>query len=313
MADPAQHLGSRNQIVFGIVLALLAAIGFSAKAILVKLAYRHPVDAVTLLALRMSFSVPFFLAAALWSHHRDDAQSLELKDWGAILGLGFVGYYLSSLLDFLGLQYISAGLERLVLFLYPTIVVILSALFLNRPLGRQEMVAMGLSYAGIVLVFVHDFSGVHGSGMALGAGLVFASTLTYSIYLIGVGQVITRIGTIRFTSYAMTVASVVTLMQFAFTHPMTAMRQPISVYTLGLSMAIISTVLPVFMLSASIRLIGSGQASLLGTIGPVSTIFMAQAFLGEVVSLPQAIGSVLVMAGVALIGRRSLNPKKQVS
>ncbi len=313
MANPAQHPGSRNQIIFGIILALLAAIGFSAKAILVKLAYRHPVDAVTLLALRMSFSVPFFLAAALWSHSRDEAQSLELKDWGAILGLGFVGYYLSSLLDFLGLQYISAGLERLVLFLYPTMVVILSALFLKRPLGRQEMMAMGLSYAGIVLVFVHDFSGVHGNGIALGASLVFVSTLTYSIYLIGVGQVISRIGTVRFTAYAMTVASVATLVQFAITHPMTAIRQPASVYALGLSMAIISTVLPVFMLSASIRLIGSGQASLLGTIGPVSTIFMAQAFLGEVVSLLQAIGSVLVMAGVMMIGRRSLNPRKQDS
>ncbi len=304
MLNTYQQPFSNRPIVIGIGLAVLAAIGFSAKAIMVKLAYRHPVDAVTLLTLRMSFSAPFFLAAALWSHKQGNTSVLERRDWIAVLGLGFIGYYMSSLLDFLGLQYISAGLERLVLFLYPTLVVLLSALFFKHPFGRREMLAMGLSYAGIAMVFMHDLAALRSNGLILGAGLVFASTLTYSIYLIGVGQVISRIGATRFTAYAMTVASIATLMQFSLTHPMTMLDQPVVVYELGFAMAIFSTVLPVFMLSTSIKLIGSGKASLIGSIGPVSTIFLAQVFLGETVSMLQILGSSLVLAGVMAISLR---------
>lgn len=304
MLNTYQQPFSNRPIVIGIGLAVLAAIGFSAKAIMVKLAYRHPVDAVTLLTLRMSFSAPFFLAAALWSHKQGNTSALERRDWIAVLGLGFIGYYMSSLLDFLGLQYISAGLERLVLFLYPTLVVLLSALFFKHPFGRREMLAMGLSYAGIAMVFMHDLAALRSNGLILGAGLVFASTLTYSIYLIGVGQVISRIGATRFTAYAMTVASIATLMQFSLTHPMTMLDQPVVIYELGFAMAIFSTVLPVFMLSTSIKLIGSGKASLIGSIGPVSTIFLAQVFLGETVSMLQILGSSLVLAGVMAISLR---------
>ncbi len=303
MASASQHVPSNRQALLGVGLAVLAAIGFSAKAIFVKLAYRHPIDAVTLLALRMVFSVPFFLAAALWSRGQGQAAALEKRDWMAVLGLGLIGYYLSSLLDFSGLQYISAGLERLILFLYPTMVVLLSALLLKQPFGRREMLAMALSYAGIVLVFMHDVAGGH-LGWTLGAGLVFGSTLTYAIYLIGAGQAIARMGATRFTAYAMTVASAATLLQFAVTHPVAALEQSLPVYELGFAMAILSTVLPVFMLSASIRLIGSGQTSLIGSIGPVATILLAHVFLGEKVSLLQVAGSSLVLAGVLAISMR---------
>lgn len=304
MASASQSIPVNRQALLGAGFALLAAVGFSAKAIMVKLAYVNAVDAVTLLALRMVFSVPFFLAAALWSRANKHAAPLEKQDWLSVLALGLTGYYLSSLLDFSGLQYISAGLERLILFLYPTMVVILSAVIFRRAIGRREFVALALSYGGIALVFMHDV-GMSRGGIALGAGLVFASTLTYSVYLVGAGHAIARIGATRFTAYAMVVASMATLLQFAVTHPVSALQLPLRVYELGIAMAIFSTVLPVFMLSAGIRLIGSGHTSLIGSIGPVATIYLAHVFLGEAVSTLQMAGSALVLAGVLAISFNS--------
>lgn len=305
MANTFNSSSTNRRALLGTGFALLAAVGFSGKAILVKLAYRDGVDAVTLLALRMLFSVPVFLAAALWSSTRDHLNRIERRDWGGIIGLGLLGYYLSSLLDFSGLAYISAGLERLVLFLYPTMVVVLSAMLFKRPIRRREVIALFLSYAGIALVFLHDF-GTTPKGIVVGVMFVFGSTLTYSVYLIGAGQVIARVGAIRFTAYAMLIASVATLIQFLLTHPVAMIHQPARVYELSLAMAVFSTVLPVFMLSAGIRLIGSGRTSLIGSIGPVSTIFMAQYFLGEPVSTLQISGSFLVLAGVLSVSDGSV-------
>lgn len=285
--------------LFGVAFALLAAVGFSAKAILVKLAYLDNVDAVTLLALRMAFSAPFFIGVALWAGLRH-AEPLDTHDRLLVLGLGLIGYYCSSFLDFLGLQYISAGLERLILFLYPTMTVILSALVYKRAIGRKAIAAMALSYAGIALVFVHDI-GVKEGGTVLGASLVFASTLSYSIYLVGAGHAIARIGTMRFTAYAMVLASAASLLQFVVMRPLGALDLPLRTYELSIAMAIFSTVLPVFLLSFAIRRIGSGSASLIGTIGPVSTIYMAYMFLNESISLPQIAGSSLVLIGVLVI------------
>lgn len=290
-------------MLFGVVFALVAAIGFSAKAILVKLAYLDAVDAVTLLALRMVFSVPFFLAVAFWAR-KQHAQPLNRNDWIAVIALGLIGYYLSSFLDFLGLKYISAGLERLILFLYPTMTVILSALVYKRAISRKILAAMALSYAGIVLVFFHDL-GMNQGGITLGASLVFASTLSYSVYLVGAGHAIARIGASRFTAYAMIVASAASLLQFGVTHPLADLNLPLRVYELAIAMAVFSTVLPVFLLSYAIRRIGSGNASLIGSIGPVSTIYMAHLFLHESVSLLQIAGSSLVLAGVIIISINS--------
>jgi drug/metabolite transporter (DMT)-like permease len=287
----------------GVFFALLAAIGFSAKAILVKLAYLDRVDAVTLLALRMAFSVPFFIGVALWAR-RQHAEPLSRRDLLLVLILGLIGYYLSSFLDFLGLQYVSAGLERLILFLYPTMTVILSALLYRRAISRTVMAAMAVCYAGIALVFFHDVGTLQG-GLVVGASLVFASTLSYSVYLVGAGHAIARIGTSRFTAYAMIVATAASVLQFAFTHPVHALDVPARVYELALAMAIFSTLLPVFLLSHAIRRIGSGSTSLIGSIGPVSTIFMAYVFLQERVSLLQVAGSALVLAGVILVGLHS--------
>lgn len=303
MANLPNKVFHSQPALFGAVFAALAAIGFSAKAILVKLAYASTVDAVTLLAIRMAFSVPFFVAIAWWSSRNVDAQPLARQDWFAVMALGLIGYYLSSLLDFSGLQYISAGLERLILFLYPTMVVLLSAALYKRRVRGGEILALVLSYAGIALVFVHDVR-VAQEGIALGAALVFASTLTYSVYLIGAGHTIARIGAIRFTAYAMVIASIATFLQFALTHSVTALILPPQVYLLGFIMAIVSTVLPVFMLSSAIRLIGSGHTALIGSIGPVSTLFLANLMLGESLSSLQLSGAALVMAGVLSMSLR---------
>ena len=303
MANDTQIRLINQDALVGVLFALLAAVGFSAKAILVKLAYLDRVDAVTLLALRMAFSVPFFIGVALWAR-RQHAEPLSRRDLILVLILGLIGYYLSSFLDFLGLQYISAGLERLILFLYPTMTVVLSALLTRRAIGRTVMTAMAVCYAGIALVFFHDVGTLHGA-LVVGASLVFASTLSYSIYLVGAGHAIARIGTARFTAYAMIVATAASVLQFAFTHPVHALEVSARVYELALGMAIFSTLLPVFLLSHAIRRIGSGSTSMIGSIGPVSTIFMAYVFLQERVSVLQVVGSALVLAGVIIVGLHS--------
>ena len=303
MANDTQ-IGLINQdALVGVFFALLAAVGFSAKAILVKLAYLDRVDAVTLLALRMAFSVPFFIGVALWAR-RQHAEPLSRHDRILVVILGLIGYYLSSLLDFLGLQTLSAGLERLILFLYPTMTVILSALLYKRAISRTVMAAMVVCYAGIALVFFHDVGTMQG-GLVVGASLVFASTLSYSVYLVGAGHAIARIGAARFTAYAMIVATTASVLQFALTHPLQALEVPARVVELALAMAIFSTLLPVFLLSHAIRRIGSGSTSLIGSIGPVSTIFMAYVFLQERVSVSQVAGSALVLAGVIIVGLHS--------
>ncbi|MFA6311211.1 MAG: DMT family transporter [Sterolibacterium sp.] len=294
-----RNIPVNRDVLFGVVFALLAAVGFSAKAVLVKLAYFDRVDAITLLALRMLFSLPFFAGIALWARLRH-AEPLSMHDRMLVLALGLTGYYLSSFLDFLGLQYISAGLERLILFLYPTMTVVLSALIYKRAIGKKVAVAMVLCYSGIVLVFVHNAE-TNQDGMVLGASLVFASTLSYSVYLVGAGHAIARIGTTRFTAYAMLVASAASLLQFGVMRPLSALDLPPRVYQLAIAMAIFSTVLPAFLLSYAIRRIGPGRASLIGSIGPISTIYMAYVFLNEGVSLLQIAGAALVLGGVLII------------
>ena len=293
----------------GVTLAVFAAIGFSAKAIFVKLAYLvAPIDAITLLALRMAFSVPVFIGVALWSSQQQHAKPLDRHDFLLIVGLGFIGYYVSSLLDFMGLQYLSAGLERLILFLYPTMTVLLSAVLFKQTITRKHIIALLISYAGIGLVFAHDL-GQQSVNMLLGASLVFASTLSYSVYLVGAGHAVHKIGTIRFTALAMIVASTITLSHFATTHELSALQLPVRIYVLAAAMALFSTILPVFMLSAAIRLINPGRTALIGSVGPIATIFMAYLFLGETIGGLQIAGAVLVLCGVLLISW----PKKSVT
>lgn len=287
----------------GIVLALLSAVGFSFKAILIKLAYPYGVDAVTLLTLRMLFSAPVY-AVVLWRENvRRPAPVTRLQFW-QIAGLGVVGYYGASLLDFLGLQYISAGLERVVLFAYPTLVVVLSALFLGKRIGRREGVALVLSYLGIAASFIHDirFAG-DASKVWLGGALVLGSALTYAIYLIGNGQLVARVGAARLTAQAMLWSAAAIFVQFLLSRPLSALLLPWPVYAYAIAMALFSTVLPTFMTSMAIRRIGSARFGLIGAVGPVATIFLGAWLLGERVTLLQLAGAALVMAGVVLVSR----------
>ncbi len=285
---------------FGILLALLAALGFSLKAIFVKLAYAWPVSAVTLLAIRMLLSLPVF-AWVGW-HSSKAAPPLTRRDWLILTGLSLAGYYGASILDFLGLQYITAALERLILYTYPTLTVLIAVLVFKRPLQRRELGAILLSYAGIGLAFAHDLDlAAEGHAVWLGAGLVFASSLTYAVYLSGSGPMIARLGSARFTALCMLVSTAGTLAHFALSQPLEALILPWQVYGLGAAMAVFSTILPVFMQSAAIRRIGASRSVLIGTIGPMATIFFGWWWLGETLSLHQMLGAGLVLAGVLLV------------
>lgn len=289
----------------GVWLAVIASAAFSMKAIFVKLAYQYGVDAVLLLAMRMAFSLPVLLAAAWWSG-RGAVARISWQDWRAILFLGFVGYYLSSLLDFLGLQYISAGLERLILFLYPTVVVIISVYLLGKTITRRTIAAMALSYFGIAIAFIHDIR-LTGDQTAtlIGGGLVFMCMITYAIYLTGSGQMTVRLGATRFAALATTVAAISCMGHFAIQSPLeTAISQPWQVYAYALAMAIVSTILPIFLTAKAIQLIGAARVSIIGSIGPVATIFFAWLLLGESISLDQMIGAAFVLGGVMLVSSK---------
>jgi drug/metabolite transporter (DMT)-like permease len=285
---------------WGIALALVGVVAAAVWPILLKLAYAYVTDPVTLIALRMVFSLPFFLAMAFWVR-RDTARTpLTRRDWRAVLFLGFLGYYLASFFGFLGLQYISAGLGRLVLFLYPTITLLLSALVLGKYVSRRDIVALVISYAGLALVLSQGFAGEN-RNLMLGALLVFGSALCYAVYLVSSSQVVTRIGSVRFTAYATSVASLLCILQFLLLRPLSALQLPPQVYGLAIAMAVGCTVLPVFVTSEALRRIGANQVAIIGAAGPVTTIFLGWIGLEERMSLLQFAGAALVLAGVLLV------------
>lgn len=305
-------MSDRQNYKLGFWLAIGAAIGFSAKAIFVKLAYSVPsapfqdavaVDAVTLLALRMLFAAPAFGIAAL---HTRGADALGLKHWLALAGVGLAGYYGASLLDFWGLAYISAGLERLILFTYPSLTLLIGLLLFGKRLSGRDWLALMLTYIGIAVAFAHDLDiAADSRTIWIGAALVFLSSLSYAIYLAGGGELISRLGSGRFTALAMAVATVATLVHYFISRPWAEMlNQPWQIYGLAFGMAVFSTIVPVFMQSAAIKHIGAGRASMIGMLGPVATIALSWWLLAEPMSLWQLGGAATVIAGIALIGKR---------
>lgn len=299
----AAHSDARHYRL-GFWLAVGAAFGFSFKAIFVKLAYAvSAVDAVTLLALRMAFAAPVFGIAALRTR---SGASLNLRQWAALVVVGLAGYYGASILDFWGLQYITAGLERLILFTYPTLTVLMGVAFFGKHLHRKEVGAILLTYLGVAAAFAHDLHlAADTRSVWIGGGLVFASSLSYAVYLSGGGQFIARLGSARFTALAMAVATLGTVLHYLLARPWNdLLHQPWQIYALALGMALISTVLPVFMQSAAIKALGAGRASLIGMVGPLATIYFGWLFLGEALSLWQFFGAVLVIGGVLLISRK---------
>lgn len=278
-------------------MVFIGAVAFSAKAVLVKLAYAYPVTPLTLLTLRMLLSLPFFLAIALWVGRSSAGARLHRGDWALIVALGLIGYYLASLLDFIGLLYISAGLERLILFTYPTLVVLLSALVYRVRIQRREALALLLTYAGIALTFVHGGL-LDQRNLVLGAALIFGSALCYALYLVGCGHILPRIGATRLTAYSMVVSSIAVVVHFVLTQPLAELHLPAPVYGLGLTMALVSTVAPAFLINAGLRRIGASRAAIIASVGPVSTLLLAFVFLNETVTGLQLLGTALVLAGV---------------
>ncbi|HKA44396.1 MAG TPA: DMT family transporter [Burkholderiales bacterium] len=297
---------ARGYLLTGLLLAIGGVVCFSIRPIFIKFAYAYVVDPVTLLALRMIFSLPFFLGAALWVRSGAEHRPLARGDLAAVCALGLLSYYGASFLDFLALQYISAGLGRLLLFIYPTIVVVLSALVLGKRVTGREIGALVLTYGGLLLVFAHSVE-TGQPGFWLGAMLAFASAVCYALYLVAGSEVVVRAGSVRFTAYAMTAASAGCILQFLLLRPLSALDLPPPVYAYAIGMAVVSTAIPVFMTSEALRRVGANTVAIVGALGPVTTIVFGFVGLDESMTPLQLLGSALVLVGVVVI---SLRPAK---
>jgi drug/metabolite transporter (DMT)-like permease len=291
-----KHLGP------GIALASLGAIAFSGKAIIVKLAYRYGVDAVTLIMLRMLFALPLFALMAWWAGRGKPA--LTRRDWMGVIGLGFSGYYLSSFLDFAGLAYITASLERLILYLNPTLVLLFGFVAYRRRITRWQVTGMAISYAGVLLVFGHEMRLGQTSAAALGTLLVFLSAVSYAIYLVASGEFVKRLGSLRLVGLATGVACVLCILQFVLLRPLdTALQVAPEVIWLSVLNATVCTALPVLAVMMAIERIGPAMAAQTGMIGPMSTILMGVLILGEPFTAWIAAGTALVIAGIFVFTR----------
>jgi len=294
--------GQKDQrLLPGLALAMVGAIAFSGKAIIVKLAYRYGVDAVTLIMYRMLFALPIFTAMAWWASR--GKPPLSGRDWLGVAGLGFSGYYLSSFLDFAGLQYITASLERLILYLSPTLVLLLSWVLYRKKVRSGQAIGMAISYCGVVLVFGHELR-LDGGQAALGAGLVFASAATYAVYLVYSGQLVQRLGSLRLVGLATSVACLCCLLQFVLLRPLgTALAVAPQVIWLSVLNATLCTAVPVLLVMMAVERIGPALSAQTGMVGPMSTILMGVLILGEPFTGWIAAGTVLVIAGVFVVSR----------
>ncbi len=296
---PREPVATKS-IAGGLLLATLGAICFSGKAIIVKLAYRYGVDAVTLIMYRMLFALPVFALMAWWASR--GKAPLDRKDWLGVLGLGFTGYYLASFLDFAGLAYISASLERLILYLNPTLVILLGLVLYRRRITARQIIGMALSYGGVVLVFGHEIT-LLGPEAAWGALLVLLSAVSYAIYLVYSGELVKRLGALRLVGLASSVACLCCLLQFVLLRPLSAAAVAPEVIWLSLLNATLCTVAPVLMVMMAIERIGASMASQAGMVGPMSTILMGVVILGEPFTAWVAAGTVLVIAGIFVFTR----------
>lgn len=303
MSATAHSSSSRHAFLVGLTIAIIGAILFSTKAIVAKLIYRYHVDAVTLITFRMLFSLPFFALIGLWKARTE--APLAAKDRGHIVLLGLLGYYLSSFLDFLGLQYISAGLERLILFLTPSFVLLISFFFLKRRVGMLEWAALLTAYLGTVLVFIHD-ARAGGSNVFVGGALVLGSAMSYACYLLLSGELVRRVGALRLVAYAMCVSSAACIAQFFLLRPPSMLVQPAAVYGLSMINAVLCTVFPVLLTMIAVSRIGAATTSQAGMIGPVSTLFLGAAILGEPITAIQLAGTALVLIGIYLLSQKRI-------
>ncbi|XOV92363.1 MAG: DMT family transporter [Bacteroidota bacterium] len=280
-----------------LILGITGILLFSSKAVMVKLAYLYEVDTISILLLRMVFSLPFYLIVIFLKRPNKDS-SIRSKDYLFILLFGFLGYYLASYFDFLGLNYIKAGLERIILFLYPTLVILISWFAFKEQITRQQILGISITYLGILVVFFNEINLTDQENVVLGGVLIFLSALTYASYIVGSGWLIPKFGATLFTSYAMIVSSFCVIIHYLFTSQGSIFSLPTEVYWICLSMAVFATVIPSYLISFAIKGLGANNFSVLGSLGPVSTIGLAFIFLDEVLTSLQIIGAIVVIVGV---------------
>lgn len=293
----------RHNALIGFLIAFIGAVLFSTKAIIVKKAFADiHVDALTLLMIRMLFSLPFYLITAVYIFRRSSNIRMTGKEWMITIALGLFGYYLSSLFDFIGLQYISAGLERLILFLYPSFAVLINAIIFKQKITRNQQWALLLSYAGIGIAYFGELKiDTSNPNFFLGSFLIFLCSITYSIYIVGSGRMVPKIGAGKFTTYALLSSTAGVFAHYAIRGQYDALEQSTHLWWYGILLAVVATVIPTFMLSASMNKIGSNNVAIISSIGPVSTILQAHYILGEKIFPEQIIGTVMVLIGVLLL------------
>ncbi len=297
---------TNTNYLIGAILTLVGAVLFAGKAVIVKWLYiNHPIDTVSLLALRMLFSMPFYIFILVRNKIQKPTEiRLTTKEWAWMLAIGLVGYYLASFFDFWGLQYISASVERLVLFIYPTIVVILYAILFKKKIQKIQYIALIITYLGILLAFVPDLKIGLQKNLAFGAFLIFMSAFTYALYLIGNGEMVKKIGTTLFTCYAMLISTVMIMLHYWVVADHNIFNFESIVYYQCLIMAVFCTVIPSFLVSEGIKRVGSGNAAIIGSVGPMATIFMATYFLKESFNNWQIAGTICILVGVLMISIR---------
>ena len=309
----------KKNLLTGFLISFSGAIIFSTKAILVKLAFRHThTDGLTLLMLRMLLSLPFYLLAAFWGSRKEGNVRMSRRQWFYVVLLGLLGYYLSSFFDFVGLQYISAGLERLILFLYPSFSVLINAVFFKQKMSRAQLGALALTYVGIGIAYFGELKVDTGNpNFYWGSFLIFLCAITYAFYLSGTGRMVNVIGPSKYTTYSMLSATGAILLHY-FIRQMVRGEEllPISagsgLWTYGLLLALVATVIPSFMLSAGMKIIGPNNAAIVTSVGPVSTILQAHFLLGDPIFAEQVIGTVLVILGVLIIGWKGRKGEAEV-
>jgi drug/metabolite transporter (DMT)-like permease len=297
---------TKKRFWYGVTIGVLGVVLFSSKAVMVKIAYSYGVDAISILLLRMLFAFPFYVGIAYLYRNQNSVIAIENKDYIWIIVFGFVGYYLASYFDFIGLTYIKASLERIILFLYPTIVILLNRLFLKQPISKIQAGAIGLTYLGIVLAFSDEVV-VSGKETYLGGLFILLSAITYASYLVGSGWLIPKFGVMKFTAYAMIVSCFCVFVHYSLISEIDLFSFSWEVYFLGGLIAIFATVVPSFLVSASIKMISSSNFAIVAGIGPISTIVLAAIFLKESLTLLQLFGALVVIIGIVLV---SLKKKK---
>lgn len=291
---------ANKQFWYGVGIGVLGIVLFSSKAVMVKLAYNYEVDAISILLLRMLFSFPFYIVIAYFYRNQSTIDKPNSKDYLWLAFFGFVGYYLASYFDFVGLTYIKASLERIILFLYPTIVIILNKVFLKQPITKIQALAIGLTYLGIVIAFSDEVS-ISGSETYLGGFFILLSAITYASYLVGSGWLIPKFGVMKFTAYAMIVSCVCVFIHYSIINDTNLFDFSWEVYVLGFLIAVFATVIPSFLVSASIKMISSSNFAIVAGIGPISTIILAAIFLNERLTLFQLFGALIVIIGILFV------------